>query len=267
MITTLEKIQKQRFLLSSIIIIAAINVISNFYGEEVAVLVGNFSYIPVTIGLLLVSFLVLKRFGISGQHGLAWIGLVGFSISWFFAEMTWITEEVFLNVKPFPSIADVFYLLGYPFLFMFLIYYLVPFKSAINKKMTISAILIAIAILIPSLYCSLTKTEPDGFFEFMLALLYPISDAIMIIPALIGIALFFKGEVNFMWTLVCLGILSVFIADAAFFLAQFDDTYYTGSPMEILFLWTYIFLSFGVYNQFSVFQKRITNNNKSDFVE
>lgn len=66
MITTLEKIQKQKFLLSSIIIIAAVNVISNFYGEEVAVLVGNFSYIPVTIGLLLVSFLVLKRFGISG---------------------------------------------------------------------------------------------------------------------------------------------------------------------------------------------------------
>lgn len=92
-------------------------------------------------------------------------------------------------------------------------------------------------------------------------LLYPISDAIMIIPALIGIALFFKGEVNFMWTLVCLGILSVFIADTVFFLAQFDDTYYTGSPTEILFLWTCIFLSESTTNfPYSKNESQITTN-------
>jgi hypothetical protein len=80
-------------------------------------------------------------------------------------------------------------------------------------------------------------------------------DAMVFVPALIGVTLFFKGHVNFMWTLFCFGIVSLFVADSAFLFAQNEDSYYTGNPMEIMYYWNYILMSFGVFNQLSLFQK------------
>jgi hypothetical protein len=78
---------------------------------------------------------------------------------------------------------------------------------------------------------------------------------VIIIPALLGVALFFKGQVNFTWTLICIGTISVFVADTAFLFAQNEDSYYTGNPMEIMFYWNYILLAFGVYGHMKLFQK------------
>lgn len=236
-------------------------------GIETAILVGNFIYIPVSSGLVVISFVILKKFGISGNHGFSWVSLTGFSLSWFFAEMTWIYQEVFLKTDPFPSISDVFYLIGYPFLLMFLFSYLNPFRNGISKKMMFSSIVISAAILIPSLYLSFQIDSEISLFDSVFALAYLVADAIVIIPALIGISLFFKGEVNFMWTLVCLGILSVFVADTTFVFTQFDQTYYTGHPLEILFQWTYVLIGFGVYNQLSVFKKRVFSKKKEESLE
>lgn len=260
--TNLQKIQEKKFLFAVLILIASANLLSNFLGIETAILVGNFSYVPISIGLVVVSLVTLKKFGTSGNHGFSWISLTGFSISWFLAEMTWIYQEVFLKIDPFPSISDVFYLVGYPFLLMFLFSYLQPFRNGISKKMISYSIAISLAILIPSLFLSVQIDSEISLFDSVFALAYPVADAIIIIPALIGISLFFKGQVNFMWTLVCLGILSVFVADTTFVFTQFDQTYYTGHPLEILFQWTYVLIGFGVYDQLSIFQKRIFSKKK-----
>ena len=96
-------------------------------------------------------------------------------------------------------------------------------------------------------------------FNVAVATIYPVFDAIIIVPALVGVSLFFKGKVNLMWTLFCFGIALLFAADTAFLFAQNDDTYYTGNPMEVLFSWNYILLSFGVYYHLALFQKQKTN--------
>jgi hypothetical protein len=86
-----------------------------------------------------------------------------------------------------------------------------------------------------------------------------------LVPALVGIVLFFKGEVNFTWSLICLGIILQSAGDMSFQFATFTNTYYTGHPSDILFLWSYLLLSFGVYDHIRIFKKVKPHYPKKDF--
>ena len=238
-----------------IICVAAINLIANYFGEETATIVGNLMYIPAAGSLLVVSIIVLQRLGTSGKHGTALIALVGFAICWFFAEIIWILQELYFKIDPFPSTADLFYLVGYPFLLMFVISYLEPLKDGITKEILALAILAAIIVLVSSLYVVFNEDKELSNYEFALLAGYPIADAIVLVPALLGVVLFFKGKVNFMWTLFFVGVISLYVADTTFLYTQLEDTYYTGHPLEMLFYFMYFLMAFGIYDYMKLFKK------------
>ncbi|MFN3654856.1 MAG: hypothetical protein ACK4TO_05965 [Candidatus Nitrosotenuis sp.] len=252
--TTLDVILSKKYLIAALIVIVIFNMISNLISKDFAIFAGNLAYVPVAGSFLGLSILILVRFGINGMHGIAWASFGGYAISWFVAEMLWIVQELYLKIDPFPSVADIFYLIGYPFLVMFFIAYLQPMRSAITKNMIAASFAFSIGILCISLYFVFSTTTNEDVFELLLATIYPVFDAMVIIPALIGVGLFFKGHVNLMWTLLCLGTVSVFTADTAFLIAQNEESYYTGNPMEILFYWNYILLAFGIHNHLNLFQ-------------
>lgn len=253
--TGLDTVTTKKYLILALVACASIILASNFIGNDAAIFVGNMMYIPIAGAFLIASLLIISRFGMSGNVGLAWISFGGYAISWFIAEMMWIVQELYLKIDPFPSSADIFYIVGYPFLLMFFIAYLQPVRRAITKKMLIAASSFAIGILIPSLYLALEPSKNTDLLQSILSVIYPVFDAAVIIPALLGVALFFKGQVNLMWTLICLGTISLFAADTAFLFEQNDNSYYTGNPMEILFYFNYIFLTFGVYGHMKLFQR------------
>ncbi|MGQ0376754.1 MAG: hypothetical protein ACT4OW_04525 [Nitrososphaerota archaeon] len=245
---------KEQKIFLIIISVAAVNLISNYFGEEAAILVGNFMYIPAAGSLVGVSILVLYRLGTSGKHGTSLIALVGFAICWFIAEMVWTVQELYLKIDPFPSTVDIFYLVGYPFLLMFLISYLEPLKKGITKEMLAISSVATMILLASSLYVILAEESDLEPFEFALVTGYPIADAIVLVPSLIGVVLFFKGKVNFMWTLVCLGIISLYIADTSFLYTQVEESYYTGHPLEMLFQWMYFLIAYGMYDYMRIFK-------------
>ncbi len=132
--TAFDTVTTKKYLISALVACASVNLVSNFIGNSTAIFVGNMMYIPISGTFLIVSMLIISRFGMSGNVGLAWISFGGYAISWFIAEMLWIVQELYLKIDPFPSAADIFYLIGYPFLLMFFIAYLQPVRSAIQKK-------------------------------------------------------------------------------------------------------------------------------------
>lgn len=258
--TTLDLVLSKKYLIISLIAIAAINLAANLISQDLATLVGNLGYIPITGTFLILSLLIAYRFGLTGNHGLAWFSFAAFAVSWFIAEMLWIHQELVLKEDPFPSPADIFYIVGYPFLLMFFVAYLQPVKAAITKKILGLSSMISIGILVPSLYLVLGNGIHSDSLNAILGAIYPVFDSMVIIPAIIGVVLFFKGQVNFMWTLVCLGILCLFAADTAFLFGQNEDSYYTGNPAEILFYWNYVLLAFGVHNHLMLFKKEKKSN-------
>jgi hypothetical protein len=258
-----RKNELQKLLLVSLISTGLAILVSTFLGKEIVKSVTDVMYILATSVFVALSVILVLRFKKTGDHGKAWLFLLGTSVSWFLAETTWTVYELIYNKNPFPSIADVFYVSGYPLMFGFLIYYLKPVRKAITKKMMTGAILISASIAIPSIYMAYSP-EPDvTLFENVLATSYPILDSIIFIPAIIGIALFFRGEVNFTWSLICIGILCFAIGDIGFQYATFTNTYYTGHPVDIILIWSYVFYAFGVYDHVKIFgRNRITKSNK-----
>ncbi|HJZ23873.1 MAG TPA: hypothetical protein VJ201_05425 [Candidatus Babeliales bacterium] len=253
--TNLEKLQTKKYLMFSIVGTYFVMLIANLSGHEITTLATNLLYVPIPGALVILSIIIARRFGIKGKHGRAWLFFVGLAVSWFIAEQIWLVYDLIYQIDPFPSLADFFYLAGYPFLFLFSICYLKPLKDAISKKTLTYVSLAAITLLVPSLYMAYDTDSEISAFEFTLALIYPIADAIVLIPALIGLILFFRGEVNFLWSLMCVAIILNVVADTGFLITSMDGSYYMGHPIDMLFLWAYILFSFGVYSHIQIFKK------------
>ena len=262
MLAISKKNELQKLLFITIIGTGFTILVSTLLGKEVVKPVTDVMYIITTLTFVILSTILVLRFKKTGDHGKAWLFLLGTSVSWFLAETVWTVYELVYDKNPFPSIADVFYITGYPLMFGFLMYYLKPVRKAITKKMIIGAILISVSMSIPSIYMAYSP-EPDvTLFENMLATSYPIFDSIIFIPALIGISLFFRGEVSFTWSLICIGILCFTIGDIGFQYATFTNTYYTGHPADIILMWSYILFSFGAYDHIRIFRSGHSNENK-----
>lgn len=267
--TRLEKLQSQKYLLISLIVSGFAFLIAESIGKETAIVFGNWIFVLVIVPVILSGILV-KRYGLTGDHGKSWIFFLIFIVAWFIAEQVWTAVELFYHEKPFPSYADIFYVLGYPFYFAFLMFYLKPFKNLISKKLIFSTSLIAIAILIPNLYMTFQNSSDETQTAIVIGAIYPIADAIVLIPSMIGVVLFFRGKVNFLWSLLLIGFIIEVIADTTFQYLSLNNDMYTGDPNDILFFWTYVIFSFGLYDHIKIFSKshdvKNTFDNKEDLI-
>ncbi len=254
--TRLEKLKSQRFMLFSLVSTGLAIMITEYIGKETAIIFTNWIFVPIPAAMLVLSIISAKKHGITGNHGKAWIMFAVFAACWFIAEQVWLVEELFYHQKPFPSEADFFYIAGYPAYFVFAILYLKPFRNMIPKKMIVSASLVAVAVLIPNMYWTLENNSGEDKFAIILGASYPIADAIVLVPGIIGVVLFFRGKVNFLWSLMVASILVEVAADTGFQYFSLDNSYYTGHPIDILFLWSYILFSFGIYDHIKVFKSK-----------
>jgi hypothetical protein len=231
--------------------------LANLLADETRTLITDLLFIPVPGALIILSIIIALRFRGSGKHGNAWIIFTIFAISWFTAEQIWLVYELIYEIDPWPSVADFFYLSGYPLLFAFSILYLLPVRKAISKKLVISSLLITGALLIPTFTLAYQTNSSENDFEVALAASYPVLDALLLCPALIGVTLFFKGKVNFLWSLICLAMVLNVTADTGFLMLSMNDSYYTGHPIDLLYLWAYLLFAFGVYSHIRIFHSRI----------
>ncbi|HXX05614.1 MAG TPA: hypothetical protein VEJ68_02215 [Candidatus Bathyarchaeia archaeon] len=263
--TRLEKLQSQKFLLISLIVTGISFLIAGSFGKETAIVFGNWIFVLSAAPVILTAIMI-KRKGIQGIHGKSWVCFLIFAVLWCIADQLFTYNELYLHESPFPSSADVFYLAGYPFYLLFVLNYLKPFKNAISKKLLLSVSLIATVVLITNVYMTLQNNSPDETQTgVIVGLIYPIADAIILVPTIIGVTLFFRGMVNFLWTLLLIGFICEVIGDTAFQYLSLSNDMYTGHPIDLLFLWTYILFSFGIYDHLKIFKSQKNSfDNKED---
>jgi len=244
----------KKFLSITIAATGLVLLIANLFGKDTASIISLILYIPVTVSLVVVSIILSKRFGFKGDHGKAWILFLIFAILWFIAERISLYYNLTLGEELFPSEADAFWLAGYPFLFVFTIFYIKPMKGMISKKIIFVALAISITVLTSTLYITYDQNIGTNLLEFSIAIAYPIADAIILVPAIIGMMLFLGGRVNFLWSLMCIAIIFEIIADTGYLFAVLDDTYYQGHAVDVLFIWYYVIFTFGVYHHITIFK-------------
>ena len=130
--------------------------------------------------------------------------------------------------------------------------------------MLFTSVIISSSVLIPSLFLANSINSDLVGIAFTLALVYPILDAIVLVPALIGIMMFFKGEVSKMWIFFSLAIISLIVGDTGFLITQMYGDYYTGHPIEIFLMWSYVLFSFGVYTNMKTFSSKKNSFNDKE---
>ena len=190
-------------------------------------------------------------------------------ISWFTAELTWNLFRHVLEIDPYPSIADFFYIAAPMFMFISLILFLQPLQNKIKKTHVIFSSLISTLILIPILIITFEVNSEVVWFEIAIAMIYPIVDAILLVPAIIAILVSLQAKKNSFWTMILIGIIIFIVGDDLFLFLVIDDQYYDGNPVDILWLTSYVIWSFTIYNLIYKSKKPSTeqNNNKKDQTE
>lgn len=172
-------------------------------------------------------------------------------ISWALGGFTWgFYNLILLTENPYPSIADVFFILhavfiGIAFWFVLEIHNFRPSKT--NMKLSIIIImLVYFLVFFISFNSSFSTNTP--IIASILNFVYPIADSLLLTIAIIA----FSAVNNFGFGLASISI-SVFlqaVGDLLFSYRQINEIYWNGDISDLFFLMSAIFMMIGLYRFF-----------------
>ncbi len=190
---------------------------------------------------------------------------------WFIADQIWYLYDYIYNVDPFPSEADIFYIVAYPFFVVFLFISLKSIRKSITKKIWLFSFVLSFAFLIPSiLACFTALEETEGGLDIIsksIALSYPILSSFQLIPAVIGIMFLAKKGASYSWMLLLFGFLIYSISDTFYLFSTLDRSYYDGHPVDLLYLYSYLLLIFSLYSRLKLANNSNDKNQEIFFSE
>jgi hypothetical protein len=253
-----QRFNVQEYLLFTLLGITALVLAANFIGPDKGETANNWFSIILSGVVMFLSVSMVSKYGLKGNHGKAWILFMLFSAYWFCAETVDVLYDVVLGSEPWEYADDFFYITGYQLFFSSLVFYLRPFAKQISKKLVGAITFASLILLMPSIIMIAGSGSWDS--DSLILISYPILDSIILIPALIGIVLFLKGGVNFMVSLLSLGIITQIVGDNSVLFLSLQNHYYPGHVVDVLFLWTYVLFAFGLYHQIGLFSEKPNSN-------
>jgi len=157
-------------------------------------------------------------------------GLFTFTVG----DMMWTYYEVVRKAAPWPSVADVFYLAGYP-LFCAGLMALVRSRQirGRDRGALIDAIIVttSLAVLAWIFLIAPSANDPSlSLLERAVSVAYPLMDVLLLAVALR--LLFAPGAREASYIFLVTGLVSYLVADAVYTVLAFEGTYVTGHPVD-----------------------------------
>lgn len=211
--------------------------------EEAAFDFSSLIYVIAPAGSGLV--VMLAALTLSGRHRLGWFAIGSGVLCWGVGEIIWVVYEYVLQTEvPYPGWADVFYVLGYPLLFIgvMLLPHVKPRRlERIRLSLDALAGTIAISAVMWVTYLSdQIYLDPEaGFLEQAINMLYPLGDVGLLITVMI--LAMRRSAFQFDIRLLALGFALVVsaIADIVYLLQVETDSYVSGNWVDSLWLLDY----------------------------
>lgn len=200
------------------------------------------------------SFMVLRKRGASGVLGAVHRNIFVGMLLWFLGDAAWALYEIGLRVPvPYPSLADVFYLAGYPALAVGAIGLLWNFKELVDRKRVAVSTLLAVSVMSVTIISLLGPLLEESTDLLMAAfdVAYPILDMVVLIPSIFLVLNnpFRGGTLAQSWIWISIGIALTTIADIFFSQGTLAGWYYSGHPVELFYLWGYVSMGLGFQTQ------------------
>lgn len=185
-----------------------------------------------------------------------WLGFSLGMIFWFIGEFSWAFYTLIFDVKiPYPSVADIYRLVGYGFFFFAIFTYIGLFRSVISKRVLATASIFVLptsAGIIPPLLLSISaKASVVNLTTLFVGLAYPILDLVLLTQAMLGLLVFtttgLKGRLGSVWLLINAAIIMNVFGDMLFNYTNLQNTYYSGHFLELFFHLGYLFFLLSFY--------------------
>jgi len=249
---SIKKNNNYILLLISLIAITLVFQLRLFLDDSQFLWISGSTYL-ILPGILL-AFSIILTIKLYKQKNFQLKAFVFFTLGssfWFIAEQIWTIYDIY-QIDPFPSIADIFYLSAYPFFVIFLLISLKPIRKAISKKVWLFSLVLSFTFCIPSIlacYDSLQTNDTLDVTAKSIALSYPILSSFQLAPVIVGIMFLAKKDINYFWMLLLFGFLVYSISDTFFLFSQLNGSYYDGHPVDLMYLYSFLFLIFSLYSR------------------
>ncbi len=196
-------------------------------------LIRDILYVSTPLVATIAGVFALTKFGTKGARAKSLLFLTCGMGCFFVGELLWNYYELVLHVKPFPSIADIFYLAAYPLLFVGLLNEIKTTRidlSAFAPSVKFLTSLIIVLLFIIVLYFGVYQAYDarEVFLANVIAMGYGIGDLLLIIVNMFLLVMaweFRGGKFSRIWTVLFVGFLFTLLADILF--ATYTDQYET----------------------------------------
>jgi len=214
---------------------------------------------PIIAGVaVLSSFFAMRRYwdSIKSQLFRIWLCFTLGMLFWFLGELGWAIYTMVLNIEiPYPSIADVFWLIGYVPMFIALVFYIEIIQPAISVKLFWVAAVIVTGVSVIGfstlMIPVLAGASEQDFVTIGISLAYPALDLALFLEAILGLLVFsvtrLKGRVGVAWRFINAAILLNVVADGVFSYTTMEGTYYNGHSLELLFHFGYLLFALAFF--------------------
>lgn len=231
----------------SLVAILVVWTTSYLLGPNIARISSDFVYIPLTVLLTMTAFFQVSQTFKKNKENLIWIIFAVFAMSYNIAQHIWVANDLIFSQITFPSFSDVAFLLDTICLIPFFILYIKSLKQNISKKIFAISVLPSCGIVLLSIYIYQMVGTTENIINQVLLFSYPFLDSIALVPALIGIILWFKNKLKFPILLICSSMIPLVIGDVLFQIATQNGPGYLDSIPDLFFYIQIDLLIFGVY--------------------
>ncbi|KAA0084500.1 GGDEF domain-containing protein [Mycolicibacterium sp. P9-64] len=182
-----------------------------------------------------------------GRQRRAWICLTVGLIGWAVGEAIWAYYQLILGMKesPFPSVADVAYLVFPVGACLALLLFPVGFAGQSRTRLVLDGVIVAGALFEVSWVMLLQSTYEDGGesrFALMVSLAYPVTDIVVLTVAVLVLA---RARTRQCMTLSLLaaGCVLIALSDSAFVYLSAGNAYASGSLIDVGWIAALLLLS------------------------
>lgn len=211
--------------------------------KEADLLVYMFSMgIPASVAVF--SFIVARRHAGTRVYARAYNMLAIAFLSMLFAEITYFVYEQFLDLEPYPSIADVFFFVFYPLIIFYLIINIRFFTPKLSKLGILT--IIVIPVIATSTYVGLTF-EDFGSFDFYYGIIFVAAASSTLGLAINAANIFRGGLVSTAWLVLVLGITINLIGDVWYYYSEVIESYSLEHPVNLCWYSAYLLILYALY--------------------
>lgn len=232
-------------------IIVILTIFYQIYLSEIMLDTDELQFASIAYGLSILvagifALYVAKKYRGSEIFGVTYASLGIGLLLLFVGDTIYLYYEHVLEEDPYPSIADVFFIVYYPFTAYHLIRNIGYFKKdfSLPSKLFVPGLTLAIVFI----FAFISFDEIDGHsFDFYFGMIFVFGSSLILSLAILGVTVFRRSVLGVAWLLLAVGLFLFTFADVWYYYLELVGEYYIGHFIDTLWITSNMIIVYALY--------------------